>query len=249
MEGLTRRSAIAMGGASVLAGIGAAAAIERELGGADRRPRFRTPGSAREAIQRRHLPNVPLVTQDGRRVRFYDDLVRDRKVVLTFFSSRALTESYKVTQNLAALQRLFGRRIGADMFLYTIARNPDRDTPAALRNWAAQSGAGPGWTFLSGDAAHVETLRRSLGFTSDDPAEDADPRFAVGIVRYGSEPEMRWAHCQSQARARVLAHSMLLDFGVGTVDPSSPVARRFKAAGGSGQAPVWNCRLLLQGVD
>src|SRR5919199_1504520 len=249
MEGLTRRSAMTMGGASVLAGIGAATALERELWGADRQPRFRTPASARETIQRRHLPNVPLVTHDGRRVRFYDDLVRDRRVVLTFFSSRALTESYKVTHNLAALQRLFGRRIGGDMFLYTIARDPERDTPAALRNWAAQSGAGPGWTFLSGRPADVETLRRSLGFTSDDPAEDADPRFAVGIVRYGSEPEMRWAHCQSQARARVLAHSMLLDFGVGTADPSAPIARRFRAAGGTGQAPVWNCRLLLQGVD
>lgn len=250
MEGLTRRAAMSLGGASVLAGIGAAAALDGGRRPGERRPRFRTRGTPRETIQRRHLPNVPLVTHDGRRVRFYDDLVKDRRVVLTFFSSRALTESYTVTRNLAALQRLFGRRIGGDMFLYTIARNPERDTPAALRNWAAQSGAGPGWTFLSGRPADVERLRRGLGFTSDDPAEDADPRFAVGIVRYGSEPEMRWAHCQSQARARVLAHSMLLDFGVGDVDPGSPVARRFRAAGGSaGQAAVWNCRLLLQGVD
>jgi protein SCO1/2 len=247
MEGLTRRTAMTMGGGSVLAGIGAAAALERELRERDSRPRFRSPGTPREMIQRRHLPNVRLVSHEGRSVRFYDDLVKDKKVVLTFFSSRALTESYKVTQNLAALQRLFGRRIGTDMFLYTIARDPERDTPAALRNWAAESGAGPGWTFLSGRPAEVETLRRSLGFTSGDPAEDANPRLAVGIVRYGDEPEMRWAHCQSQAHARVLAHSMLLDFGVGTAD--SPVARRFRAAGGTGQAPVWNCRLLLQGVD
>jgi protein SCO1/2 len=249
MEALTRRAAMTMGGASVLAGVGAAVALERELWGGDARPRFRTPGTPREMIQQRHLPNVRLVTHDGRNVRFYDDLVKDRKVVLTFFSSRALTESYKVMQNLAALQRLFGRRIGGDLFLYTIARNPERDTPAALRNWAAQSGAGPGWTFLSGRPSDVATLRRALGFTSDDPVEDADPRFAVGVVRYGSEPEMRWAHCQSQAKARVLAHSMLLDFGVGTIDPASPIARRFRTAGGSGQAPVWNCRLLLQGVD
>lgn len=249
MEAVTRRTAMTLGGASVLAGAGAAAALQRELWPRDAAPRFRAPGTPRAAIQRTHLPNVPLVTHDGRRVRFYDDLVRDRRVVLTFFSSRALTESYKVTENLAALQRLFGRRIGGDMFLYTIARNPERDTPAALRNWAAQSGAGPGWTFLSGRPSDVETLRRSLGFTSDDPGEDADPRFAVGIVRYGSEPEMRWAHCQSQARARVLAHSMLLDFGVGTADSGSPIARRFRATGGAGQAPVWNCRLLLRGVD
>jgi protein SCO1 len=247
MEGLTRRTAMTMGGASVLAGIGAAAALEREVRGGDRRARFRAPEPAREAIQERHLPNVALVTHDLRKVRFYDDLVRDKNVVLTFFSSRALTESYKVTENLATLQRLFGGRIGKDLFLYSIARNPERDTPAALRNWAAQSGAGPGWTFLSGRPSDVATLRRSLGFASDDPAEDADPRFAVGIVRYGSEPGMRWAHCQSQAKARVLAHSMVLDFGVGT--EASPISRRFKATGGSGQAPVWNCRLLLQGVD
>jgi protein SCO1 len=249
MEALTRRTAMAMGGASVLAGIGAGAVLDREAWSPSARPRFRAPGSPREALQRRHLPNVPLVTHDGRDVRFYDDLVEGRKVVLTFISSRALTESYKVVHNLAAIRRLFGGRVGRDMFLYTLARNPERDTPAALRNWAAQAGAGPGWTFLSGRPSDVETLRRSLGFTADDPVEDADPRYAVGIVRYGDEPEMRWAHCQSQAHARVLAHSMILDFGVGqAIDPGSPIARRFRSAGGSGQAPVWNCRLLLQGV-
>src|SRR3954453_2831121 len=99
MEALTRRTAMAMGGASALAGIGAAAALEGGLWPGDRRPRFRTAGSARETIQQRHLPNVPRLTHDGRRGGFYADLVRDRRVVLTFFSSRALGESYKVTQN------------------------------------------------------------------------------------------------------------------------------------------------------
>src|SRR3954451_2533396 len=180
MEALTRRTALTMGGASVLAGIGAAAALERGLWPGDGRPRFRTPGTARETIQQRHLPNVPLVTHDGRKVRFYDDLVRDKKVVLTFFSSRALTESYKVTQSLATLQRLFGAGIGKDMFVYSIARNPERDTPAALRNWAAQSGAGPGWTFPSGRPSDVATLRRGLGFTSDDPGRGLGPALRGG---------------------------------------------------------------------
>src|SRR3954451_11313623 len=128
MEALTRRTAMAMGGASALAGIGAAGALEGGLWPGDRRPRFRPPGSARATIQQRHLPNVALVTHDGARVRFYDDLVRDRSVVLTFVSSAAPTESRNVTRNLAAIQRLFGSRIGRDMFMYSIARNPERDT-------------------------------------------------------------------------------------------------------------------------
>jgi hypothetical protein len=59
---------------------------------------------------------------------------------------------------------------------------------------------------------------------------------------------MRWAHCQSQAKARVLAHAMLLDFGTGPVDPGSPIFKTFVKGAAPGAAPVWNCRLLLSGL-
>jgi protein SCO1/2 len=246
MEGVTRRTCLAMGSVPVLAGVAAYAA--RAVPESDQRPRFAPAGSARAALQQRHLPNVALVTHDGRRVRFYDDLVKDRKVVLTFVSRRAAAESRNVTGNLAAIQRLFGDRVGRDMFLYSIARNPESETPAALDRWATWSGAGPGWKFLTGAPKDVELLRSGLGFTSDDPVEDRDPAFSVGVLRYGTEPEMRWGHCQSQSDARVIAHSLLLDFGVGRADPGSPIAKAFGTAASPGGAPVWNCRLLLQGV-
>ena len=245
MERVTRRTCLAMGGAPLLAGAATYAAGMWVRGD---RPRFAPAGSPREALQQRHLPNVPLLTHDGRPVRFYDDLIRDRKVVLTFVSTRAPAESEKVTHNLAAIQRLFGNRVGRDIFLDSIARNPERDTAAALERWATWSGAGPAWKFLTGAPKDVETLRGSPGFTSDDPVEDRNPAFSVGVVRYGSEPEMRWGHCQSQADARVIAHSLLLDFGMGRADPSSPVAKTFGTAASPGGAPVWNCQLLLRSV-
>jgi protein SCO1 len=248
MEGVTRRTCITMSGVSVLAGVGVYAAGERRLWGAGDQPRFAPAGSPRAELQRRHLPNVPLVTHDGRHVRFYDDLVKDKKVVLTFVSSRAPAYSAKVTRNLAAIQRLFGRRIGQDLFLYSIARNPERDSRAMLKNWAVWSGAGAGWSFLTGRPGDVEALRRSLGFGSDDPAEDANPAFSVGLVRYGSEPEMRWAHCQSQAKARVLAHAMVLDFGTGPASTGSPITKTFGTGSDPATAPVWDCRLLLSGI-
>jgi hypothetical protein len=46
----------------------------------------------------------------------------------------------------------------------------------------------------------------------------------------------------------VIAHSLLLDFGMGRADPRSPVAQKFGTAASPSGAPVWNCRLLLQGV-
>jgi protein SCO1 len=252
MDDMTRRRWVTMtiGAVPVLAGLAAYSADARRLPGATAPPRFRkaTAGSARAEIQQRHLPNIGLVTHDGRSVRFYDDLVKDKKVVLTFVSTRAAGFSATVTSNLAALQRLFGRRVGEDMFLYSIARDPERDTRAMLRDWAVWSGAGPGWKFLPGRPADVEKLRRSLGFASPDPAEDADPAYAVGIVRYGVERQMRWGHCQSQAAPRVLAHSLLLDFGTGPPDPDSPIFQKFQRDAAPGAAPIWNCHLLLSGV-
>ena len=250
MEAVTRRRCISLGALPVLAGVGAYAAREGVLErGKESRFEAVRAGSARAQIQQRHLPNVPLLTHDGRSVRFYDDLVKDKKVVLTFVSSRAPRDSAKVTNSLATMQELFGSRVGRDMFMYSIARSPEHDTPTDLDRMAVWSGAGPGWKFLTGAPADVERLRHSLGFASDDPVEDANPAYAVGLVRYGVEPEMRWGHCQSQGPARVLAHSVLLDFGAGPADQRSVIATRFGKGGATGQAPVWNCRLLLQGVD
>src|SRR3954454_8847166 len=126
MDGLTRRKCIAMAGVPVLAGLGAhAAARERGLSPEDPRTRFARAGAdPRALLQQRHLPNLPLVTHDGDRVRFYDDLVKNKKVVLPFPPSRTPAESKTVPPNLAAIQQFFARRVGDDMFLYSIARTP-----------------------------------------------------------------------------------------------------------------------------
>ena len=224
MERLTRRTCITLGGLPVLAAL---AGCGDSDSGVLEPP---AAASARERLQQLHLPNVPLITNEGERVRFYDDLVKDKKVVLTFVSTRAPAWSAKVTQNLAALQWFFADRVGKDILLYSISRTPRIDSPAALRTWARRSAAGPGWRFLTGDPADVERLRRSLGFASDDAAEDADPAYSVGQLRYGVEPEMRWAHCASQAPPRMLAHSMLLDFGPDAAQPQ------------------WNCDVALAGL-
>ena len=85
MERLTRRKAIIIaGGVPVLAGLGAYGAREEQAGQSTERARFDrpAPGAARASIQQRHLPNVRLITHEGKRVRFYDDLVKNKKVVL-----------------------------------------------------------------------------------------------------------------------------------------------------------------------
>jgi hypothetical protein len=55
--------------------------------------------------------------------------------------------------------------------------------------------------------------------------------YAIGQLRHGDEAEMRWGHCQALASPRVIAHSLLLDFGSGQAEP--------------GATPPWNCSLAL----
>ena len=44
--------------------------------------------SPRELLQRRHFPNVELITQEGKKVHFYEDLIKDKRVVIQFMFTR-----------------------------------------------------------------------------------------------------------------------------------------------------------------
>ena len=153
----------------------------------------------REQIRRRRLPNVPLVTHTGRHVRFYDDLIRDRKVVISFMYAHCEGIYVPVTHNLVKVQRLLGDRVGRDLFFYSITLKPWQDTPAVLASYAEANHVGPGWSFLTGSRADCETLRRRLGFTDPDPKLDRDPKNHAGNVLYGNEPLMLWAACPGQS--------------------------------------------------
>ncbi|HEX3559717.1 MAG TPA: SCO family protein [Pyrinomonadaceae bacterium] len=161
--------------------------------------------SPRELIQRRHLPNVELVTQDGVRVHFYDDLVKDRRVVIQFMFTRCKDICPVITHHLAEVQGLLDGRVGRDIFFYSVTLSPEEDKPKDLRAFAKGHGTGPGWTFLTGRPEDILLLRRSLGFFYDDPKEDADRNNHSGMLVVGTEPFMRWAMCEGGAKPEWIA--------------------------------------------
>jgi len=166
--------------------------------------------SPRETIQARYLPNVVLRTQDDKEVRFYDDLIKDKIVTINFiYSTCADGTCPLITANLVQVQRLLGKRVGRDIFMYSITLNPRHDTPRVLKRYAGAYNVGPGWQFLTGPPDDIEFLRRKLRFTDVDPEIDKDPSRHSGNVRYGNEPLMQWAMCQGQATPRYIADSIL----------------------------------------
>ena len=68
----------------------------------------------------RHLPNVELVSHEGRRVRFYDDLVKGKVVAINFMFATCRKACPAATQNLAEVQDALGDRMGRDVTLLSI---------------------------------------------------------------------------------------------------------------------------------
>ena len=203
MEKMTRRNWLAT------AGVTMAAAGTADLFAQDEPTNIKKYNfeniSPRELIRRRHLPNVELITQDGGKVRFYDDLVKDKRVVIQFMFARCKDICPIITHHLAGVQRMLKGRVGRDIFFYSISLSPEEDSPRDLKVYARKHGVGPGWTFLTGKPDDILLLRKSLGFFYNDPKEDADRNNHSGMIVVGTEPLMRWAMCQGGANPEWIA--------------------------------------------
>lgn len=169
----------------------------------------------RELIRIRHFPDVELLTQDGKQVRLYTDLIRGKKVVINMMYTRCQGICSPISANLANVQKLLGRHVGRDVYFYSFSLKPDEDTPEALKEFAKRYKAGRGWQFLTGTPETMETVRKSLGFIYDNPEEDADKSRHVGILRLGDEAGARWATCPGRANPKHIARSIGEEFGFG----------------------------------
>ena len=157
--------------------------------------------SPRESIRERYFPNLVLTTHEGKQVRFYDDLIKDKIVTLNVFYTSCEVVCPLATANLVRVQNMLGDRVGRDLFMYSITLDPEHDTPEVLKAYATSHGVGPGWLFLTGRREDIELLRRRLGFTWADPVKDANKDNHTGNLRYGNEPLMRWGAVPAMANA------------------------------------------------
>src|ERR1043166_9557241 len=90
--------------------------------------------SSRERIRQRYFPNLVLTSHEGREVKFYDDLIKDKLVVLNMFYAKCEGICSPVTRNLVRVQNLLGDRVGKDIFIYSFRLKPKKANAAALNH-------------------------------------------------------------------------------------------------------------------
>ena len=202
MTDLKRRSLIATLGAAPFAVPLLAHAQEPEAN-----PKFKTIPS-RERTRDRYFPNLVLTAQDGRKLKFYDDLVKDKIVIFNMFYAQCEGICTPITRNLVRLQTILGDRVGKDIFMYSFTLKPRQDNVTALKHYAQMHKVKPGWLFLTGSVDDMETIRRKLGFVDPDPLVDKDLSNHIGVLKYGNEPLERWGGCPGMSSPEWIAEML-----------------------------------------
>lgn len=110
-----------------------------------------------------YIPNVELITQDGKPVQFYDDIVKGRIVVISFVYTTCLDICPLITARLAQAYDQLGEAAGRDIHFVSISIDPEKDTPAKLKEHADAFRSDPRWVFLTGTRANIDLVRHRLG--------------------------------------------------------------------------------------
>jgi protein SCO1 len=163
----------------------------------------RTPEEqANERLRQRRSPNVTLLDQDGRALRFYDDVIKGRWVLLNVMYTVCSNVCTPAMRNLMEARRLLGHE-AKDLRFVSITLTPLTDTPDALRAYRRQHAVDRDWTFLTGSVANVERVQRALGFLSRDASDDLLSHSAM--ARLCDERLLRWTHVNTLLSARSIA--------------------------------------------
>ena len=153
-----------------------------------------------------YFPNVSLTTQDGVPVRFYDDVIKGKIVAIDLIYTTCKYACPLETARLSQVAKLLGDRMGRDVFFYSITIDPDHDTPAVLKEYAAKYQAGPGWTFLTGTPQDIELISRKLGLYSEPNPSNPDGHTPMLVI--GNEETGQWMRNSALDNPKFLARTI-----------------------------------------
>lgn len=194
-----------------------------------------------------YFPNIPLTTQDGKTVRFYDELLKGKVVAINFIYTSCTEVCTLETANLVQVYKQLGSRAGRDVVFYSISIDPKNDTPEVLKAYAAKFGAT--WLFLTGKPEDIQLLGKKLGMLRDRDVAAGSHHAAQLLL--GDEPKGQWQRNSAVDSPPFLAARMGTFFGWRDAAPGKSYAEARPVVGHNGerlfQSKCSACHTLGQG--
>lgn len=152
--------------------------------------------NAREepSAARKYFSDVELLDQDGKKVRFYTDVLKGKTVIVNAFFTTCTSVCPPMTRNMEKIQKALGDRVGRDVFLVSITVDPSVDTPPRLKEYAQKFHARSGWSFLTGKKENLDWALYKLG----QYVENKEDHKTIFII--GNEPTGLWKKAFGMAR-------------------------------------------------
>jgi protein SCO1/2 len=148
-----------------------------------------------------YFPNVELTTQHGKKVRFYEDLLKGKTVAINVIFTECTEVCPLETANMVKLRRQLGDRVDKDIVFYSISIDPKNDTPQVLKGYAEKFGAD--WMFLTGDAADIYQVVKKLGLIKGRDLSSGGHHAAQLMI--GNEPTGQWTRTSAVDNPAFLA--------------------------------------------
>lgn len=124
-------------------------------------PSYAAPAGSR--YNKDYFQNTPVISHTGERFRFYDDLIKDKLVVINFIYLSCNDICPLSTARLTEIKSRLGEVAGNNIFFYSITMDPERDSVVQLKEYADAFGIDNGWLFLTGETEPLKQLRWRLG--------------------------------------------------------------------------------------
>lgn len=125
-------------------------------------------GSSAVNPAQQYFTDVILVDQDGEPQRFYNDLLKDKVVLINSFFTSCEGSCPRIMRLIAGIQERFSDQMGQSLHIISISLDPISDTPPQLKTYAKEINAGPGWQLITGKKDNVDFALKKLGhFVAD----------------------------------------------------------------------------------
>ena len=163
--------------------------------------------AAAEEKARDYFSNVELVDQNGQRLKFYDEVLKDNIVVISFIFTNCQSACPLMTRNLTMIRDMLREDERRAIQFVSISIDPLRDTPSAMKEFAQKHDADiEGWLWLTGQPDDVNYITKRLGSYTDDPEMHTTTLLAANV------PNAHWTKIEPNvppngvvARLRMLA--------------------------------------------
>ncbi|WP_407691927.1 SCO family protein [Pseudomonas tructae] len=160
-------------------------------------------GGTRDA--RTYFTDTVLQDQNGRSLRFYEDVLKDRVVLLNVIFTHCNDACPLITRKLREVREALGAEAASKVTFISLSSDPQNDTPQVLKAFAEKQGVdSANWLFLTGDKAQMDRVLARLGHLIPSPEQHSTQLIA------GDVANKRWSKIRPDAPAQAIAQRLQL---------------------------------------